>query len=111
MDFSITFSVIGVTETNTNACHKDLYCIRNYTSEYNDKCGEKRKGSGIWLYVHNDYVFHQNKKFCRCTKNIECLFITFTNAYNTFIVGLVYRPPSGCIKDFYEIEVILEQLP
>ena len=109
---SITFSVIGVIETNINACHKDLYCIRNYTSEYNDKCGEKLKGSGIGLYVHNDYVFYQNKKFCRCTRNIECLFITVTNADNTFIVGLVYRPPSGCIKDFYEeMEVILEQLP
>ena len=40
------FSVIGIAETNIDQCHKDLYRLANYTSEYNDKVSGKRKGSG-----------------------------------------------------------------
>ena len=32
-----SFSVIAVTETNIEVCHKDLYQLTDYTSEYNEK--------------------------------------------------------------------------
>jgi hypothetical protein len=107
-----SFSVIAITETNVNACHKDLYRLSNYTSEYNEKFEDKRKGTGIGIYVHNDYIFNRNKKFCRCTKNLECLFITITNLEVPVTVGVFYRPPSGSVKDFLsEWEGLLEGLP
>ncbi len=73
------FSVIGIAETNTDQCHKNLYQLNNYTSEYNDKYPGKRKGSGVGIYVHNDYIFNRNDELSRCTKNLECLIITITN--------------------------------
>ena len=58
------FSVIGIIETNIDSCHKDLYCIPDYTSEYNDKFPGKRKGSGIGLYINKKFVFNRDKKVC-----------------------------------------------
>ena len=43
------FSVVALTETNTNMLHKDLYQLPIYTSEYNEKFPGKLKGSGIGL--------------------------------------------------------------
>ena len=89
-----------------------MYRLSNYTSEYNEKSYGKRKGSGIGLYVHNDFVFNRNNKLCRCTKNIECLFITISSTDTPITVGVVYRHHSGSIKDFLtEWEGILEELP
>ena len=107
-----SFAVIGIIETNIDSCHKDLYCIPNYTSEYNDKFTGKRKGSGIGLYVNNKFVFNRDKTLCRCSKNIECLFITITNVDSPVTLGIVYRPPSGQLKEFLkEWEGILSMLP
>ena len=107
-----SFAVIGIIETNIDSCHKDLYCIPNYTSEYNDKFTGKRKGSVIGLYVNNKFVFNRDKTLCRCSKNIECLFITITNLDSPVTVGIVYRPPSGQLKEFLkEWEGILSMLP
>ena len=106
------FSVIGIAETNLEQCHKDLYYLNDYTSIYNDKYPGKLKGSGIGLYVHNNYLFNQNTEFTRCTKNMEALFITITNTDEPITVGIVYRPPSGSVKDFLtEWEHVLQNLP
>ena len=37
------FSVIGVAETNIDPCHKNLYQLNNYASDFNDKFPGKRK--------------------------------------------------------------------
>ena len=104
------FSVIAVTETNIEASHKDLY--HDYTSEYNEKFPGKNKGSGIGLYIQNKFSFNHNKKFSHCTKNMECLFVTLTNTDLPITIGVVYRPPSGIIKEFFkEWELILRELP
>ena len=36
-----SFSFIGISETNIDQCHKDLYIIPGYTSEYNSKNPDK----------------------------------------------------------------------
>ena len=55
------FSVIAITETNVDACYKDLYQLSGYTSAYNEKFPGKRKGSGIGLYMQNKFSFNRNK--------------------------------------------------
>ena len=45
------FSVIGIAETNINSCHKNLYNLNNYNSDFSEKYPGKNKGSGIGLYV------------------------------------------------------------
>ena len=69
------FSVIALTETNINIIHKDLYQLSNYTSEYNEKFSGKHKGSGIGIYVHNQFIYNGINKLSRCTKNMECLLL------------------------------------
>ena len=106
------FSVIALTETNINIIHKDLYQLSNYTSEYNEKFSGKHKGSGIGICVHNQFIYNRIDKLSPCTKNLECLFVTITNTDVPITVGVVYRLPSGLIKNFLsEWESILKQLP
>ena len=106
------FSVIGVAETNIEPCHKNLYHLNNYTSDFNDKYPGKNKGSGVALYVHDDFIFDRIDQLTRCTKNLESLFIRITNITTPITVGVVYRPHTGTIKDFQrEWEDILANLP
>ena len=106
------FSVIGIAETNIESCHKDLYRLNDYTSVYNDKYPGKNKGSGVGLYIHTDYIFNKNEEFCRCSKNLESLFVTITNTEAPITVGVVYRPPWGSVEGFLaEWEPILNSLP
>ena len=106
------FSAIGIAETNIQSCHKDLYRLNDYTSEFSDKFPCKKKGSGVGLYIHNDYTFHKIDEFSRCSKNLESIFVTITNTDTPITVGVVYRPPWGSVKDFLiEWEGILSSLP
>ena len=106
------FSVIALTETNIDICHKNLYNLPNYTSEHNEKFSGKHKGTGIGLYIHNEFIFNRINKFSHCTKNMESLFVTIANTNVPITVDVVYRPPSGSIKNFInEWEAILKQLP
>ena len=57
------FSFIGISETNVDPCHKDLYKITGYVPDYNDKYN-KSKGSGVALYVKEEYNFIRLEKFC-----------------------------------------------
>ena len=106
------FSVIGIAETNIDKCHKNLYQLNNYSSDFSDKFPGKKKGSGVGLFVHNDYVFNCIDELTRCTRNLESRFITITNTASPITVGVVYRPHTGSVKDFLnEWEDILTNLP
>ena len=106
------FSVIGIAETNVEPCHKNLYQFNNYTSEFNGKFPGKKKGSGVGLYVHNDYIFERIDELTQCSRNLESLFITITNTSSPITVGVIYRPHTGSVKDFLsEWENILANLP
>ena len=106
------FSIIGIAETNIDPIHKNLYTIPNYNSEYNEKFLDKKKGSGIAIYVKNNLTFNRLDTYCQCTKNLECLFIEITNTIEPFIVGVAYRPPSGSEADaLAELDEIMQDLP
>ena len=107
------FSVIGIAETNINEEHKDLYSIHNYNSEYNSKFPDKKKGSGLALYIHNDMIYNRIDALCHCTKNLESLFIKVTNSETPLTIGVVYRPPSGNLATFlHEMDTsIIKSIP
>ena len=66
------FSVIGLAETNIDAEHKDLYKIsEEYTSVYQSKLANKKKGTGIGLYINNKFTFEILEDFSMCTADIE----------------------------------------
>ena len=83
------FAVIAIAETNVDEQHKDLYKISGYSSEYNDKAADKRKGSGVCLYVNDKYQFTRAEKFCRRSENLEALFVEITNIEVPQLVGVV----------------------
>ena len=106
------FSVIAIAETNIDQCHKDLYRLNNYNSEYNNKITGKKKGSGLGIYVHDDLIYSRIDKLCNCTDNLESLFIKITNTDTSITVGAVYRPPSGVISKFIEeIDALMAMAP
>ena len=107
------FSVIGLAETNIESESKDLYEITsNYTSVYQSRLRNKKKGSGIGLYIHNKFNFTVISEFTNCTQDIECLFVRITNTEQPVTVGVVYRPPSGNIQLFNQaLEDLLSELP
>ena len=106
------FSVIGLAETNTDPSHKDLFQLHNYKSFYQDKIANKKKGTGVALYVHDSFNATLNSDYCIANEHIESIFITITNTDEPIIVGAIYRPPSGDISKFIEnLSIIIGALP
>ena len=106
------FAIIAIAETNVNEQHKDLYKISGYHSEYNEKILNKKKGSGLALYINDAYQFTRIEKFCRCSENLEALFVEITNVEIPQIVGVIYRPPSGNTSiALEELEALMSTLP
>lgn len=106
------FSIITLAETNLDATNKDLFRINGYQSLYQSKIANKRKGSGLAIYVNDKFIYTSNEKFNQCSKNLESLFITISNTSKPITVGVVYRPPSGNRNEFMsELENLMQALP
>ena len=108
------FSVIGITETNTDKPLQDLFQIPGYNSFYQSTIGNKLKGTGVALYVANFLNAEEIDYLGLCTPDIESLFIRvslpLSNQALTF--GVIYRPPSGSFQNFIkEFEHICTLLP
>ena len=100
-------------ETNIEESDGQLYSISdNYTPVYQSKISGKACGSGLGLYVDNDYSFEKVPEICICNPDIESLFIKISNKTAPIYVGVLYRPPNGNQENFNKMLTnILEQLP
>ena len=106
------FSVIGLAETNVDSCNKELYPLHNYKSFYQDKVPNKKKGTGVAVYVHDSYNAIIDNTNTITDDHIESLFVTITNTKEPIIVGTIYRPPSGDLSKFIEsLAGIIDTLP
>ena len=107
------FSVIGLAETNVNESQANLYKLSpNYRSTYQSAVEDKIKGSGLAMYVRDEFNFKNDDELSTCGGDLEALFITITNLNKPISVGVVYRPPSGNIDNFLvQFENLLEKLP
>ena len=107
------FSVIGLAETNVNENQANLYKLSpNYRSTYQSAVEDKSKGSGLAIYVRDEFNFKNDDELSTCGGDLEALFITITNLSKPISVGVVYRPPSGNVENFLgQFEDILEKLP
>ena len=92
--YEIKFTAITIAETNCDEESKGLYNIPGYESEYNSKITNKSKGSGLGIYIDNEFQFNRIKKCC--------YFIDVTSADTPQIIGVIYRPPGGKENRFYE---------
>ena len=82
------------------------------TTQINSKIPNKSKGSGLGMYIDNDFQFNRIENFCGCTENLESLFIEVTSTDTPQIIGVIYRPPSGNENTFHEeFDDLLRELP
>ena len=68
--FKHTFSIIGIAETNTDATNSSIYNIPDYNSFYQDTQPNKKKGTGVALYVHKSLNATINYNLSQNTPNI-----------------------------------------
>ena len=111
------FSVIGLAETNTDPENGCLYQIGEYSSCYQSRFINesetmyKPKGSGVCLYIHDQFNFSKDNSLSLCKESIESLFVTITNTPEPLKIGVVYRPPNASLDEFNkEYEHILSEL-
>ena len=53
-----------------------------------------------------------DEKSSSVTDNLETLFVTVTGSSNPIMIGVVYRPPNGCLEESVnELSEIMEALP
>ena len=97
------FAVIGLAETNTDPINSDIYKIDCYSSIYQNRMNGKKKGSGVALYINNNYKFQKVEKFSMLNKNVETIFAEICYNNEIAYVGVIYRPPSGDLDEFHRI--------
>ena len=95
------FDLLAIAETNIDETHKNLYNILGYESFFNSKIPGKHKGSGLGIYMNENFTGNKLNDLCICTKDIETLFIEISCFEQPFNFGVVYRPPNGNIENFY----------
>jgi hypothetical protein len=106
------FSVIALSETNEGPESSNLYPLSGYNSFYQNTMPNKRKGTGVALYVCDNLSATVNGHVSQVTDNLESLFVTISSGNFPVTIGVVYRPPSGDINiALSELSEILDSLP
>ena len=98
--FKHNFDVIGIAETSTDRECRDLYQLNGYTSIYQDRIPNKRKGSGVGLYIHENNIYAKLNELSLVTENIESIFVKISHPSGDIFVGVIYRPPGGNLNIF-----------
>ena len=108
-----SFSIIALAETNIDAANSSLYNIKGYSSVHQSKVVDKKKGSGLALYLSESLEYNTEDRFNNCSEHLQSLFVTINNESQEKVTcGVVYRPPSGDISIFLEeLENLLSILP
>ena len=108
------FTAIALAETNTDPYLQNLYQIPEYNGFYQSTLQGKSKGTGVALYIHDQFNAEQLEEQSFCNPDIESLFLKLTcpSSSETITVGVVYRPPSGSVTAFLEkFQEICSALP
>ena len=103
--------IIALAETNvcSEICY--LYQLSEYTPKYQNKSKDKKKGSGVALYIRNSLNATVNDELSQVSENLETLFVTLSG-YNPLTIGTLYRPPSGDLAmELDELSNILDKVP
>ena len=93
------FIVIVLTESwcNETANENSLLSLDNYYSVHQ----KKKKGGGLWIYIHKQLEFKLRNDIDIFNYEIETCSVEIINSKSrTFVVTGVYRPPKGDIKLF-----------
>ena len=112
--FQNKFAVIALAETNTEPELQKLYSLDGYSGFYQSIIEGKNKGTGVALYVNEQFNAEVLNEPSLCSPDIESLFVKISqpSCSETLTVGVIYRPPSGNSSTFLEkFEEICTLLP
>ena len=110
--YKTKFSVIALAETNTGKELSNLYQLDGYNSYYQDTAPNKQKGTGVALYVDDKLNATVIENISQVTKHLEILVLSLSNKDQPVNVGVLYRPPSGCISQaLVELSNLLDHMP
>ena len=102
-NINFVFPVIGLTETKLSEQNKSLYDISGYTSYHLTKdVNELVRGHGVSVYIRSIYESTIIDRYTICKEYLECIFIDVTFGINSYIIGVVYRPPNSNVNSFTE---------
>ena len=111
-EMSHKFPIIGLAETNTDPCNKDLYIIEGYTSFYQTTAANKRKGTGVALYISNKFNATIDQSLSQSSPELETLFVKIPIGPKAITVGVAYRPPNGNFDQYMrDLKLIYDALP
>ena len=108
--YKIEFTVIGLTETWCNESNVQITNIPGYCHSHQIR--KHKSHGGLSIFVKNNIHYLERKDLYHLSLSLECIFIEIpnkgSNGEKNIIIGLIYRPPSGDKKLFFEsIEPIL----
>ena len=102
-NINFVFPVIGLTETKLSEQNKSLYDISGYTSYHLTKdVNDLVRGHGVSVYIRSIYESTIIDRYTICKEYLECIFIDVTFGINSYIIGVVYRPPNSNVNSFTE---------
>lgn len=91
------YHILGVSETwINNSIVDNIVQIDGYKFVHTDRVG---RGGGVGLYVKDNIKF----TVINLTNTIEQQWLKFSLNKTTFVVGVVYRPPSMSCVNFLEV--------
>ena len=61
------FSIIGLADTNIDSSVSETHKIPQYNSVYLNKINDKKKGSGVAMYIHDSIDFNTNETMSNAT--------------------------------------------
>ena len=73
---------------------------------------EKSKGTGVGIYIKECFTYTRIENLCKCTPNLESIFVSVSNTDKPQTIGVLYRPPGGSdAESIKELEEIFLELP
>ena len=107
---NLEFDIICVTETWLK--ESDLLSLVNFKGYKQFQLLRNGRGGGVGIYVKDFINSERMNDFFIVNNDIECAFLNCKVGEFNFVIGNVYRPPSGNLELFLtKLEGILGVLP
>ena len=87
--FRKKMSIIGITETNVDSYHKDLYPLDGFKSYYSDKLPNKLISSGVALHIHESFNALTYEEVTTSSLHLETLFLKTIKGNRRINAGVV----------------------
>ena len=105
----LCFSVIGFSETWLTPFSSDTYGINGF--RHVGLTRATGRGGGVSLFIGEKFSYAELHELNAVDLHIECVFAKLHLNGQTYIVGVVYRPPNSNILEFNNtMHIILEKI-